>query len=1088
MKIAYFGCVLTILCSALSLIGPVGATTVDLSSPTGSLRFPEGNNRSAEHPGIALGLVQPTANLPQPFTNSLGASSFFAIVRLPQAARHTGQTFPVFGDGTIQVVAYGTQTTDQNLRGKLRFRMGNRSVMGPVWDEDAALIVAERTVDAQYRIYWYSLIDGTGYTSTSTVSALPTSSWAGDYIRIGGVGSTIPGEGANLWPGEIAAVGIVDGAVSETDWQRIALGEDPLIAVGDSGASLVWYRDLDGTAAGLQPVVSGDVSSPSEVYLGTMEPGTDFVSKSATQCLSLDSVSAAGTVQPGPIASGVVVGLVPGETAADVLFEGTAKGYTGTVEIRLIEATSGAVHVDWTPLGSVVGDKFSGVVSVPKCSNGWLVAQVRAGGDVVNHRDRFAVGYKILQLGQSQTQIYLKSDADVATLDPAFAQSAAFLSNDTEDLNGDKVVSIVRIGPNSETDGLASFVNQFRVYDPATPILIVDAAINGTGPDQLMDDDLTGREWSDLQQKLDAYGADVSVVLMNWATQGWGSIGSTAETMEALIYGTGSAASGIEHNLADVLQPGWVFGLSPATRYVRNLASYGGHAGVRSDQVHFANDYGILVGPPVSDFEIEAAGGPHQLPGGSVTLGSRLAITAARALGLDTSENAYFAGTAEFNEDRTTITIPVVLPNGGTLSSPAPQAIRSFGVDDGGISGYVTAGFSAEIAGNTVVLTKDSGSWQPATKVVYYSDLEDRAANNSQAESDILAGALYETWSIDSLGLGMPVLGSRSSEEWIPSFSAVVHDPGESPQSTTFSVEVEGDSENYTPTVYAPDQLGTHTLNLGDGSSLGLSGNAWYMVDLGSVEVTVDTVLTFDFSSSIEGEIHGIGLDDDTEISSDRTFQLYGSQIWGIQTYNDYGSDAPATKHYEIPVGDHYTGEFRYLFFAMDDDANEAAASTFTNVSIRNSRAVQEVQIVAMSEDNGLRVDGGTPYYLDQEVRLGRRNTDGYSYDFVIPYALPDLGGETLLSATLSVDVSGRSYHAPAGNIDLYGYRQTLPGPSVNVANPDYYVGGSSVPDPADFVLLQDDWMTQADYDANGAGVRTSVDVSSLINNAFQEG
>lgn len=1076
-------------CLALFFASSIQASVVDLTAPTTSVRFPEGNSLSAQHPGIALGLAQPTANLPLPFTNSMGASSFFAVVRLPQAARHTGQTFPLFGDGTIQVVAYGTQTTDQNLRGKLRFRMGNRSVMGPVWTEDAALIVAERTADSNYRVYWYSLVDGAKHLSTNTVSSLPTGAWAGDYLRIGGVGSTVPGVGATLWPGEIASVGIVDGPVEDVDWQRIALGTDPVVAVEDSGASMVWLRHLDGTSAGLQAVVAADLSSPTEVSLGTLEPGTDFVAKSATQRLSLDSVSAAGTANPGSLVSGVVVGLVPGATAADVQFEGTAKGYSGTVDIRLIEANSGAVHVDWTSLGAISGDAFSGVVAVPKCSNGWVVAQVRVGSDIVNHRDRFAVGYKFLQLGQSQTQIYLKTDGDVEMLDPTFAQSASFLSNDTLDLNGNKAVSILRLGPSAESDGLASFVNQFRAYDPATPIMIVDAAINGTGPDQLMDDDLTGRDWADLQQKLDAYGADISVVLMNWATQGWGSIGSTEETMEALIYGTGSAASGIEHSLADALQPGWLFGLSPATRYVKKLASYGGHAGVRSAQINFANDHTITVGPPVSDFEIESAGGPHQLAAGSVTLGSRLAVTAARVLGWDTSENAYFAGTAEFNEERTTITIPVVLPNGGILSSPAPQAIRSFGVDDGGINGYVTTGFSAEIVGDSVVLTKDSGSWQPSTQVVYYSDLEDRAANDAQAEADILAGALYESWPTDSLGLGMPVLGTHSNGQWIPSFSAIVHDLNETPQSTTLSVEVFGNTANYTPAVYAPDQLGTHTLNLGEGNSIRIAGNAWYMVDLGGIEVTADTVLSFDFSSTVEGEIHAIGLDTDTAISSDLTFQLYGSQTWGIQAYNDYASAASSAKHYEIPLGDHYTGNYRYLFFSMDDDANGGADGTFANVIIRNeSAAVQELQIVARSEDNGLQANGGTPYYLDQEVRLGRRNTDGHTYDYVVPFTLPDLGGESLLSATLSVDVSGRSYHAPAGNVDLYGYRQTLPGPSVSVGNADYYVGASSPPDPTEFILLQDDWMTQAEYDSNGAGARTSLDVAAFINNAYQEG
>ena len=41
-------------------------------------------------------------------------------------------------------------------------------------------------------------------------------------------------------------------------------------------------------------------------------------------------------------------------------------------------------------------------------------------------------------------------------------------------------------------------------------------------------------------------------------------------------------------------------------------------------------------------------------------------------------------------------------------------------------------------------------------------------------------------------------------------------------------------------------------------------------------------------------------------ISSDRTFQLFGSQTWGIQDYATYVS--PGVTHYTIPVGTFYTG------------------------------------------------------------------------------------------------------------------------------------------------------------------------------------
>ena len=82
------------------------------------------------------------------------------------------------------------------------------------------------------------------------------------------------------------------------------------------------------------------------------------------------------------------------------------------------------------------------------------------------------------------------------------------------------------------------------------------------------------------------------------------------------------------------------------------------------------------------------------------------------------------------------------------------------------------------------------------------------------------------------------------------------------------------------------------------------------------------------------GEIHGIGFDDDENISSPYTFQLWGSQTWGIDDYRNYAGDGQ-WKKYTIPVGKFYTGTFNRLFFAVDKDAAPfASESQFRNVRI----------------------------------------------------------------------------------------------------------------------------------------------------------
>ncbi|MCA1762578.1 MAG: hypothetical protein LC664_06265, partial [Flavobacteriales bacterium] len=81
---------------------------------------------------------------------------------------------------------------------------------------------------------------------------------------------------------------------------------------------------------------------------------------------------------------------------------------------------------------------------------------------------------------------------------------------------------------------------------------------------------------------------------------------------------------------------------------------------------------------------------------------------------------------------------------------------------------------------------------------------------------------------------------------------------------------------------------GTHTISDG-GYTILLENNAWKAAAF-NYDVTEETVLELEFRSSSQGEIHGIGFDSDGNISADLTFQLYGSQSWGILNYNDYSA------------------------------------------------------------------------------------------------------------------------------------------------------------------------------------------------------
>ena len=117
------------------------------------------------------------------------------------------------------------------------------------------------------------------------------------------------------------------------------------------------------------------------------------------------------------------------------------------------------------------------------------------------------------------------------------------------------------------------------------------------------------------------------------------------------------------------------------------------------------------------------------------------------------------------------------------------------------------------------------------------------------------------------------------------------------------------------------------------GATLHITGNRWPMITF-PYTVTANTVLEFDFKSTIRGEIHGLGLDTDTYFSENWAFQLAGTQTWGNTTFHDYAASAGQWKHYVIPVGQFFTGSFNYLFFVNDDDANQAADGFFSNLRV----------------------------------------------------------------------------------------------------------------------------------------------------------
>jgi len=117
-----------------------------------------------------------------------------------------------------------------------------------------------------------------------------------------------------------------------------------------------------------------------------------------------------------------------------------------------------------------------------------------------------------------------------------------------------------------------------------------------------------------------------------------------------------------------------------------------------------------------------------------------------------------------------------------------------------------------------------------------------------------------------------------------------------------------------------------------EAEELFISENAWKSIPF-DYEVTSETILEFEFKSDSQGEIHGIGLDDNNWQTQRYTFQLYGTQEWGLQNFHTYSGEGYQT--FVIPIGAYYTGSFDRIFFIMDHDKGEATGTSyFRNIKV----------------------------------------------------------------------------------------------------------------------------------------------------------
>ncbi|MDY7094410.1 MAG: M36 family metallopeptidase [Acidobacteriota bacterium] len=236
----------------------------------------------------------------------------------------------------------------------------------------------------------------------------------------------------------------------------------------------------------------------------------------------------------------------------------------------------------------------------------------------------------------------------------------------------------------------------------------------------------------------------------------------------------------------------------------------------------------------------------------------------------------------------------------------------------------------------------DGSNFDEGTSVSFSgtaNDTEDGTITASLSWSSDLDGSIGSggSFSTSSLSVGNHTI------------TASVTDSGGAPGSDSISVTINAvgggdfiDFDVTTTVAYSNQDTSNGSFTTEDGGfTFSMTGNRWRRTSE-TFTITSNTVIEFDFLSTEEGEIHGIGFDEDDTLTNDlRIFNVFGTQNWASDidwspqyTTAEYGT----WKSYSIPVGQYYTGSGFYLVLVNDKDT-----TTYTNTSkFRNVRIYED--------------------------------------------------------------------------------------------------------------------------------------------------
>lgn len=208
---------------------------------------------------------------------------------------------------------------------------------------------------------------------------------------------------------------------------------------------------------------------------------------------------------------------------------------------------------------------------------------------------------------------------------------------------------------------------------------------------------------------------------------------------------------------------------------------------------------------------------------------------------------------------------------------------------------------------------------------------------------------------------------------------------------------------------YGTNQDGGQFSVLPGNKGIMIENNAWKAIVI-DYAMTEDTWISFWFRSTIKGEVHGIGMDNNEVLSSNLSFRLYGTQGWGIGDFNTYPGDG-SWKFYQIPIGQFYTIEAKYLFFTADHDVGTGDGNSFFRdvvISEGEPCGGSELPETALPGTDRRASLGLTPNPANNEINISLPATMARS-----SYQIVDLNGRTVLSG----EAKAENFRVPVGNL-----------------------------------------------------------------------